>query len=579
MDDFCIFNPKWALSCEDTASQLLQILCYIHTDRNDKVDNGLDMLDDEMVKQVGVVSAICELGNQFNNGEKADLEAIETDKSRTVFGVVGEFMWFAKFRKIHGLADAVNLKKQFEDGFKLFTLVNGPLLLGDCYIKKEGLKLLSEKWWRQWITNKYEFDSSCFTSRDGMLGLLEGVRYSCVEKPFGFTKNLNDAVAGLLDDDLQDIIIINSNWIPNKNWGVIHDSSIYHASDLINYLKDLDIYLGLSTYSLTYGNWPSLKQYNDQLKRLDSVTPSGGLFERSILSPAWYLQEQLSENVFNPVGDLIDAVESYVPVMGTMKNIGDAVVTTPWNTLYSYWRRGDGEAEPDVNQENEEPITEEDSLANGQYILGLTKKGEILQTFHLQKQDGTWDNPKLVVYEVNGIMFVFLYRETAEVDYQQLSNTITDMYNTYLQELILKQIDSLKKKEEFRYIIYDDCKYFSSINILPPDEDSYKYQLQSQKELIEKSLGISDVPDKSTALKTLRIIALMEDKQLHHIAQGHSYEKLTKIGRNHWGLYKRFSPQQWVVVIKEATPSEPIDSIFDDTVHQWLEWVQARGYL
>lgn len=618
--------------------------------------------DNEIVKQVGLLQAIADIASKFNT-DNAQISYIDTDKTRTIVGQLespdtqpstdpaSQFWFFCQFqltkvtlstdevRYIHrGLADPEYLQKLLLEGYELFVLNKGSLSFCEQQMSRQEVREVCTKWWSIWFKNRFEFDSSYGISDDGVFKLLPGIRCSSVNKPFGFNDNISKELKGFIEthDHLKDILVVNTNWTPAKNWGAVYaDTETYSfcsITGLINMLKDIDQSFGLSTYALTYGNWPSLSQYIDQLKRMQSIKPNGGLLERSLMSPAIYLQQKLSNQVFNPLGDVVDTVESYVPIMSTIRGVSEYVTPSiatvsnvtlhPWNSMVSYWTNSSGtdgdsavlESLPlhseqvesrSASRRTNHSATVDESLEtaehSGSYLLGYTKQGSIvLHDYYLfNKLSGEWEMVKPLVYEINGILYVLLYDASFEDlkhsnnFYTQLSTELDAIYETYFTDLIVNQLclleTELKKEPDFVYIVYDNKKYWTSIPNIPPDHDTLMHQIPQRISLLEQSLNL-DLSTHSTSLDTLRFFSLIQDKQLQLIIKKNTTpcvdwkigEKVTKLGKNQWCLFKRYNEHKWVIVVKRLACIErkqPNRCILGDDVEKWLDWVESDGYI
>lgn len=664
---------------EDTASLIKQVVCYLNcreikqdtnhwsfpwTTSEIELDNSeIDLVgftftpevsDNEIVKTIGLLQAISDMSGKFNGNNKTCISYIDTDKSRTIVGkfisdddLDGNFWWFVEFQftklimndntiqySHRGLASPEYLKQLIVDGYSLFMLKYGSLLKLVENLELNKVREITIKWWDIWFKNKFEFESSFNITDDSFFKLLPGIRYSCVEKPFGFNQNISERLKSVIseNDGLNDIIILNTNWTPNKNWGAIYINefskySYFSLTNIVKFLKDTDLKFGLSTYALTYGNLPSLKQYVDQLRRIQSIKPNGGLLERSLMVPAIYLQDKLTNNVFNPLGDIVNTMESYVPIMNTIKEASEYVpsISTvsnltlhPWNSMLSYWNRPQSQEEEREEQvvEQIEPVESrhesvhtnhsniEESLetahSSGSYLLGFTKQGSIILHGYqvYDKENKTWETVNLVIYEINGILFVLFY-DPALSDlnkitfYKNLSGKLDLIYEMYFKDLIVNQLDSLeaefknKENHEFSYIICDDKKYWTSVDNIPPDHDTLVHQIPQRIFLLERNLNI-DLSIEHNSLEKFRLLSLMQDKQLQMLIKDNTTssanwivnEKITKLGKNQWCFFKRYNAEKWVVVIKQLDHCNINNEfIFGDKVKHWFDWVDAGGYM
>lgn len=707
---FSIICPQWIenLKSEDTKSLLDQVLCYIdlknhnienisiennpnnqwipwsrklndnQKDNNVEVENQIDNTfssttsDNEIVKQIGLLQAITDISCKFNGNDNnnTQISYIDTDKTRTIIGSFElqeensnlEFWFFCQFQftKItltngdikfiqRGLATPEYLKNQIVKGYQLWCLNNGSLENYINHLDKFNAKVEISKWWENWFINKFEFPSSFDSSDDALLSILYGIRYSCTDKPIGFLRNLEQKLKHFISEEsyLNDILILNTNWTPEKNWGVIYmnNESIYSFESLnylVSFFKDLDLKFGLSTYALTYGNWPSLKQYVNSLKRMKSIKPNGGLFERSLMEPAIYLQEKLTNTVFNPFTNVIDTMESFIPSVSNLIDVNNIVPSTissintvknvtlyPWNSLTSYWNSNSSNPELSVDNEthNEErSITENQNNAidnnntesrsnsritvqsnldeslkiaekTGSYLLGLSKKGSIiLHDFNLyNKISNKWEIVNLIIYELNGILFVLFYdsnnaKVLNSVDfYTNLSKKLNCIYDTYFTDLIFNQLKTLEndmlkaksKNENFSFIIYDSNKYWTNISNIPPDNDTLLHQIPEKVQIFEQNIEATD-------LEYLRTLSLMQDRQLQDIIINNLkpssswivQEKILRLGRNNWCLFHRFNDTKWVIVIKSLANVKGNEKfIFGEDVKVWLTWVENNGYI
>ncbi|KAG0686736.1 hypothetical protein C6P40_003466 [Pichia californica] len=628
--------------------------------------------DHEIIKQIGLLQAITDLSGKFNSGSKnTKISYIDTNQTRTI---IGSFelqdienddnsltFWFSckfQFAKViltngdikylqRGLASPEYLKNQILKGYELWCLNNGSLKDYINKLNKFESRIKISNWWHNWFINKFEFPSSYDSTDDAIFKLIPGIRYSCVNKPIGFKENINEKLKSFINQqsNLNDILILNTNWTPEKNWGIIYlnNDSIYSIKSLdslIFYLKDLDLRFGLSTYALTYGNWPSLKQYVNSLKRLKSIKPNGGLFERSLMEPAIYLQEKLTNNVFNPFTNVINSMESYIPLFNNIIDVSNIVPTTvssintvknvtlhPLDSIYSYWNSSTINEPDDLNNQLGESIQEEENIdveeesrstskrtiqssnidesletaqKSGSYLLGCSKQGSIiLHDFHLfNKISQCWNIVKLIIYEINGILFVLFYESennenlNSPIMYSELSKNLNSIYETYFTDLILNQLKSLQddmiiksknneKLNDFEFIIYDDNKYWTNISNIPPDHDTLMHQIPERIQIVEQNMN-------STDLDFLRTLSLMQDKQLQSIIINNitpsnswiSNEKIFRLGKNIWCLFHRYNDNKWVIVIKSlANINGNENFIFGEDVKKWLNWVENNGYL
>ncbi|GAV28930.1 hypothetical protein PMKS-002408 [Pichia membranifaciens] len=527
---------------------------------------------------------------------------------------------------------------------------------------KPSLRLQVTQWWQQWFKSKFEFPSSYDATDDALFKFLPGIRYSCVDKPLGFSENISKELEFLTSKEsgLKDVMVLNTNWTPEKNWGAIHvnDYSRYSRwslQSLVSFFKDIDLTFGLSTYALTNGNRPSLKKYVESLKRMNSIKPDGGLLERSSMEPALYLREKFANAVFNPFGNIIDAFESYIPSMPNITNLSEYVPSVvpsisesvknatlyPWSSLTSYWSAAPEESpSPPAQTEHDEDESppsihslpqllpnEQDSLhgrtagetgsntrsfsqkttqssiyesmevaqKSGSYLLGCTKQGSIvLHDFYLyNEQIQDWESVKLIIYEINGILFVLFYDSGHELlkhsteFYGNLSRKLDSIYEIYFTDLIFNQLKSLeddmksKSKDDFAFIIYDHEKYWTNISNIPPDHDTLMHQIPERVHLLEQNINGTD-------LDFIRTLALMQDRQLQGVITSNVtpspgwvvQEKVTKLGKTRWCLFHRYTESKWILVVKQiAIVGGTEGLVWGEDVKKWMSWVETGGYI
>lgn len=643
--------------------------------------------DNEIIKQIGLIQAVTNISAKFSSNcddLNTVISHIDTDKTRTIVGKLtcndgiertSNFWFFCQFQfssvKLsdgeirylqRGLASPEYLIQLFKDGYGLWCLNNGSLEYCEKYFERSDLRKKVIQWWTIWLSNKFEFNSSFGLTDDSLFKLIPGIRYSCVNKPIGFTENINKLFKSFLETEegLKDMCILNTNWTPEKNWGVIYmnKDTRYSQSSwnfLISFFKDVDLTFGLSTYALTYGNWPSLKQYVSQLKRMQSIKPNGGLIERSLVIPAIYLQEQLTNGVFNPFSSVVDAVESYIPNMPKLDDVSSIIpsISTvsnvalhPLNSLASYWDNSsdDNNLAQNVtnsgietlngeNIDSEVPIEPRNnstkshiSIGNdnittensGSYLLGHTKQGSIVthDQYMFSNVNNGWELVKLVIYEINGILFVLIFdSEYQDVNnlaefYIKMSLKLDSIYEKYFTDLVINQLKLFENhikddssfvsawKSDFTFIIYDDNRYWTSMKNIPPDYETLKYQIPEKLYMVEQNIN-SD----QSELQMVRTLSLIQDKKLQSVISNNVSpsknwtvdEKIIKLSKGQWCLFKPFSDTKWVVVVKPISnvgiksdklsandntlSNQRIGSIFGDDVKKWLDWVNNNGYI
>lgn len=659
---FSIINRNWQQNLqkkEDTASLYEQVLCRIcyneesgdhqHEDSNTLRVNSIQ---DDAVKEIGCLQALADLSAKFAASESGmtQISHIDTDQSRIVVGEMSENYWFyanIKFSKAllnngevrfmeRGLAMPEYLRQKIISGYNLFVLNHGTFEECERKLQKDEFREIVTEWWKVWLDHTFEFESAYSFEDDAMFKIIPGVRYSCVEKPYGFKENVDKGLKEFVGtcDGLEDVAVLNTNWTPEKNWGVIYlnEDSKYskrclHA--LINYFKDVDIKFGLSTIALTYQNWPSLKEYAEKLNPED---PSGSLIERSLMVPAIYLQNRLANNVFDPIGEAFDTLESYVPIRGVVNQVTDYVTPSisavsdltmkPWHSLASYWSSSGNTGDTiQINTENqsepEEQLTATESrtqsrrsgieivdesleteTSTGTFLLGLKAENHIvIQEYYLENKHGEMEKVKFVIYEINGIMFLLLFNQSSAINdrffYKTLSAKIDKIYERFFSDLIVKQVEAVKEEfsenSSFSYIIYDNEKYWTTIPNIPPNPDTLIFQNPQRKQLLEQNLNVN-LSKTGDTLENYRNMSLMQDKQLQHLIKDvitnrlhpdfQGDEKLSKIGKSQWCYVKKYSANKWVLVVKRIANVEINNKnhFLGEDVSNWLDWVQAGGY-
>lgn len=544
---FTIVAPAWLedSGAEATEELAKQIICHIRRsgDGQDKLyttslekpvtpDGQYDDFYDEIVRQIGTVSAFHELAVKFNNcGDsfyshtfKTNVSLRLTDKldyshpecqCYILWDIVMPTVILANGKEEHvdrGLAVPEYFRELLQEAVQLFQFHHGPV---SDFVKVSGQKErnatmeIFTEWWRTWIENKFELASSFAMTGDGVLKLVPGMpmaadvgqyqhHYDVVFKPI-----IADTSNGV-----QDVIVINTNWTPVHNWGVLYPTTStqrYTTSNMVSFvrlLKQLDLHLGLSTYALTYGNWPSLIQYAANLKEYGSLSPEGEIEERSLMVLAQYLSEKRGhEDVYNPFAGVMESISKYTvdPFTGAVKDATDAVVKAsfyPWDKLKNYWdatepqtaqmqvqtndggitllnedvEEGSGVGIGIADDEEADPLKFENgtlvreciemSPKHGKFILGMTHNGIKLHDFHFEQSSGGYEKVKPVMYEINGILFIYMYAH----DYEPL--TTPHFYTTLSQ-----QFDT-RYKEIFAHHIIEKLVHFekgilSEINSAP----------------------------------------------------------------------------------------------------------------
>ncbi|OWB83469.1 hypothetical protein B5S33_g2099 [[Candida] boidinii] len=474
------------------------------------------------------------------------------------------------------IASPIYLKTELEKSYKLFTLNFGTLkyYIKNKFTSRSIIRALGSdnnevetndfedirEWWRIWLT-KYWRDgdnenkhASSFSGVDsflikdkGFLNLFKGYRNSSINLPLGFKENLNvffkkflspssdssgsferrqsilsnsdhteieDGNTFYENDEILDIIVMNSNWYPTKNFGVlwcnnsndtnnsnpdsgqIHPDSLY---DLINYIENLDLYIGLSSYSIQLNNMPSIKEYLELIKDVEeNAMDIREFLNRSFLKPTTDLINNKILNNFNPLNLATDAITS----IGTMTYnlIPDVSSTTntvlqsvnPFN--YSLFGGGssnttssntpsnvvtaenteaseaDGSEATDISNSNSNTSIDNSSdksksdkkLESGSFLVGLNNENNSIsfkEVYLTLKKDNSVSKHNLILYEINGILFIIVVKndyDSIELIrtsnyYKQLSLKLMKIYEIYFEELVVKQVNELNELKSLDY--------------------------------------------------------------------------------------------------------------------------------
>ncbi|QPG73578.1 hypothetical protein FOA43_000890 [Brettanomyces nanus] len=195
-----------------------QIVVYLSFENHPVSEN-------EMVKRVGLVQGLDDFSLKFlSSSGKGHLTHIDTDKTRIVVGQLQNSYRFVcglrlactnkRFISGKGLASPDYIINEIQMGYNLWMMNYGSLT-------SETPHDILEKWWRSWFDNRFEFPAGYNLNDKGFLNLIQGRRLCSVEFPIGFAKNLQLHMTAFIDQetDLQDIVVINSNWTPCKNYG------------------------------------------------------------------------------------------------------------------------------------------------------------------------------------------------------------------------------------------------------------------------------------------------------------------------------------------------------------------------
>ncbi|OWB54454.1 hypothetical protein B5S28_g301 [[Candida] boidinii] len=474
------------------------------------------------------------------------------------------------------LASPVYLKSELEKSYKLFTLHFGTLkyyiknkISPESIIKALGSDNVNKvetsdfkdirEWWRVWLTKYWRDgdnenkDTSSISGVDnflikdkGFLNLFKGYRNSSINLPLGFRENLNVFFKKFLNsnsgsesverrqsilsnsdqieiedentfyenDEILDIIVMNSNWYPTKNFGVlwsdncnnnfndtnnsdtddidkIHPDSL---CDLINYIENLDLYIGLSSYSIQLNNMPSIKEYLELIKDVEeNEIDIREFLNRSFLKPTTDLINNKILNNFNPLSLATNAITSISTM--TYNLIPDVTSTTntvlqsvnPFN--YSLFG-GSGISNSTSNNTHSNTVITENAevnesgtsrsnsttsidnssnkskldkkLESGSFLVGLNNENDLIsfkEVYLTLKKDNCVSKHNLILYEINGILFIIVIKNDEDSInliktrnyYKQLSLKLMKIYRIYFEELVIKQINELNELKSLDY--------------------------------------------------------------------------------------------------------------------------------
>ncbi|KAG7876044.1 hypothetical protein KL938_004716 [Ogataea parapolymorpha] len=534
---FCIIDPSLGDPSKEDDQQLInQILVYLNFE-------GRDVFETEKAKRIGFIQGLGAFAGRFHNSGDGSLNYIDTDKSRVVTGIFEEkYHFFCGFRFAkagqsyvrRGLATPTYLLKEFQYGYNLYRINYGPI--------DRNAKTRLEDWWRIWLTQKFEYPSGFGLTDRGVLNLFSGYRRSSVELPLGFKDNLKNALKQFSskNSSLVDLLIVNTNWTPTKNFGVIYlneESAIPREwlINLVNHFERLDLSTGLSTYSLRLSNIPSLKTYYAAIQ-----ASSGGnrtLLDRSILQPAIYIHEQLTTHVFNPFTSAINTVASVPQLVSSIGLFGLGLSSNEESEVID-------EAVAEAPQSQESLGTE----LTGKYLLGETIDGRITKTVHL----GDFI-VEMVVYEINGILFTLLFKEIGQEPdfFASLQSQLDEIYSSYFNDVVATQLRSmekdLKENSEFFYLIYNPLtkEIKTSLPNIPDSDD-----IKEIKTSVLPSEGVN-----RTQIINLTLSLMTHILENHEFLGLEAVEKLVKINRNWWCLHKMVDGKS-VIALKKFSPSE-----------------------
>ncbi|GMM30586.1 hypothetical protein DAMA08_033310 [Martiniozyma asiatica (nom. inval.)] len=276
--------------------------------------------DDEKKNQLGLYQAMSSMATSFH-APGSHLNHIETDKTITIFGNFESHNWWLELElswqlkgdeRIYnkrGLAPVRYIREMVNFGFSLWRINHGTLfqLDGNDQFIKDAIE-----WWHEWF-KRMEINWTNYNGGGFMRTL--GNRYSSVELPIGFENNLQkDVYQWINDDKVVHFTAINTNWIPEKNWGMLysHDSKIEYSflKELHNWISIIDESTGLNSQALLDDNFPINNILNDNGQEG---------WSRSLMLPAIYLQEALEQAV-DPL-KYIGNFGSYIPDMKTFTTL------------------------------------------------------------------------------------------------------------------------------------------------------------------------------------------------------------------------------------------------------------------
>ncbi|ODV87164.1 hypothetical protein CANARDRAFT_21134 [[Candida] arabinofermentans NRRL YB-2248] len=617
---FTIVNPNLIDgNAEDTETLLQQIVTYINFEHHREVT------DNEKIKRIGIIQGLNDFSLKFLSSPSSigsNLTHIDTDKSRIIVGRFEGEYWFIcgfRFAKIggtyvqRGLALPEYLINELKQGYKLWRLNHGSFKFNQ---KNADFKEDVGRWWKIWLNNRFEFDCNFNLNDKGFLNLIDGYRASSVQMPVGFHDNLKNKITSFIDSnkDLKEVFILNTNWTPSKNFGVIHindtDSCVAKESlvDLINYLERLDSSFGLSTYSLTLDNLPSLKSYMMNLKRLNSIATDGTLLERSLLQPAIFLHETISAHVFDPFNMAYNTVSSItssvmnpsrlLPRMNIL-GVGTAAPTAPAmeQDLVVDGRPTTGNTlETTTSKTSIDRVLSGQTKKTGNYLLGNTKDESIVsKKYHMKVPDSDEDQVyDIVIYETNGILFGLLFEDNCQslqdlAFYKVLEQQMDEIFEDYFKDLIFSQLKDLElnfkaiKQPRFHYIVHDTQmkSYKTSLPNIPEDEElkSLKVAASEQQALFNYVSG-----NRSQLINlNINLLAyLTNDTKLLSLENA---ENLTKLNKNWWCLFKALDRGKNLILLKKFNYNEldfdsndMINTLGDD-VTEWYETGLKNGLL
>ncbi|VEU21651.1 DEKNAAC102672 [Brettanomyces naardenensis] len=566
--DPSLIDPAHSESNEEAKRQ---IIIYLNFE-----DREVD--ENQMLKQVGLVQGLNDFSLKFlSDSLEAHLTHIDTDKTRIVVDRFEGSYWFicgfrlsrhnGRFTQ-RGLASPAYLINEIKLGYKLWFLNYGYLAE---FCRQNKQKDFLSTWWRTWIQNRFEFSSSFGLNDKGFLNLLPGRRLSSVKPPIGFTENLNGHIEEFLHEepDLIDLLVINSNWTPSKNYGVLYaggesspieDESI---TDLVNYLERLDSNFGLSTFSLKSTNLPSLKEYLTNLKDLDSIS-NGQLYERSLMKPAIYLQGELTTHILNPFMNALNTMASYIPPASSF---------VP--NFSGNYQAAERSVDVPPSLPTQTPADEAiDADSSGKFLLGNTKDETISnRKIYLKTKgsNGLAEVFNLIMYETNGILMVLFFKEDSQMltettYYQRLREKLNNLYEIYFKDLVIRQLEALEAdlddQDGFYHVTYDSKRktYKTSFPNIPDEKEVRELKVFGVGENIKSSGSRLQMINLNINIMNY----LLNDTKILNFE---GIEKIVELGKRWWCLLKH-DGDVTIVILKRCNQRD-LRTAFGPDVVRW----------
>ncbi|ANZ77564.1 BA75_04710T0 [Komagataella pastoris] len=587
---FAIFNPKLQCNEEDPSSSDLdeteselkrKLLCFITFD-------GAEISNFQKFKLIGMIEGLQDFSSKFRGGNK--LRFIDTQKSRLILLNVEQDYWLVlsirlaevkvsatneKIFTLRFLALPEYTEAELQDGYRWWRLHNGEFSFNYKQLPLESFTQLLEDWWYTWCKNKWvNFE----IKNEGFVDVEHSFRKSSIELPNGFTDSLEANLAELMseDSDLLDVIIMNTTKTPIKNFGVLwknKDSKFEQESlvDLIRYQQCIALSVGLTTNNLSEGNVLSPSE-------VDPTSPEEeheNLFYQianqslSFLEPSKnFLTTQLG-NILYPATMTLDAMSS---ISGYLPEVS-------W-----FYNKGETPSSVEVPQAQENTENTPDTKVNekkGKYLIGMvklhtnTEEKEICDklVFLKQKNEPTYMEHKLLIYEVAGLTFTAIYRGDCsslnEPDYyRKVEDSLYKVWQTCLYRLVLENVKEYQscvksKLSTFYYLLYDQPSdsHQSSFPIISfrgsdedfgeLDSDVFSTLTLKDNETVKGSiLNSTSKPKNAKEISKSQLISLNQSilslstesrSEQDILLPG---EKLLKTGRNWWILFKDLGESQ-----------------------------------